>query len=152
MRNKSELAKENIPESITNSDLTINQNRTKTSNDRFIPQRKPTAHSWAEQAAMYSDTKDSAKKKNPNQIFQSLAGSNRSRILKFRSEYSSNKKQGNFDILNEPFGFGKSIVNEISKKVKEKRILPKRAEKVLDAPGLINDYYLNLIDWGANNL
>lgn len=32
------------------------------------------------------------------------------------------------------------------------RNLPKRAEKVLDAPGLINDYYLNLIDWGCNNL
>lgn len=30
--------------------------------------------------------------------------------------------------------------------------LPKKAEKVLDAPGLINDYYLNLIDWGCNNL
>ena len=32
------------------------------------------------------------------------------------------------------------------------RTLPKRAEKVLDAPGLINDYYLNLIDWGSNNI
>lgn len=36
--------------------------------------------------------------------------------------------------------------------VRSKRTLPKRAEKVLDAPGLINDYYLNLIDWGINNL
>ena len=24
--------------------------------------------------------------------------------------------------------------------------------KVLDAPGLIDDFYLNLLDWGFNNL
>lgn len=25
------------------------------------------------------------------------------------------------------------------------------AEKVLDAPDLIDDFYLNLVDWGSNN-
>ena len=30
--------------------------------------------------------------------------------------------------------------------------ITKKAEKVLDAPGLINDYYLNLLDWGKKNL
>lgn len=41
---------------------------------------------------------------------------------------------------------------KISKVEKKSNKLPKKAEQVLDAPGLINDYYLNLIDWGKKNL
>ena len=33
-----------------------------------------------------------------------------------------------------------------------KRILPDAPEKILDAPDLKDDYYLNLIDWGDNNI
>jgi cell division cycle protein 20 (cofactor of APC complex) len=38
-----------------------------------------------------------------------------------------------------------------SQKRRERR-LPKDAEKVLDAPGLVDDYYLNVLDWGKNNV
>jgi cell division cycle protein 20 (cofactor of APC complex) len=30
--------------------------------------------------------------------------------------------------------------------------LPQVADKVLDAPDLIDDFYLNLVDWGSNNI
>ncbi|KAI5172783.1 cell division cycle 20, cofactor of APC complex [Nematocida sp. LUAm3] len=33
-----------------------------------------------------------------------------------------------------------------------KRPLPKSPFRVLDAPSIINDYYLNLLDWGPNNI
>jgi len=32
------------------------------------------------------------------------------------------------------------------------RDIPAAAEKVLDAPGLIDDYYLNLLDWSSSNI
>ena len=32
------------------------------------------------------------------------------------------------------------------------RALPKSAEKVLDCPGLVDDYYLNLLDWSSTNV
>ena len=32
------------------------------------------------------------------------------------------------------------------------RVIPTTPERVLDAPGLIDDYYLNLLDWSATNL
>ena len=32
------------------------------------------------------------------------------------------------------------------------RVLPTNPEKILDAPDLMNDYYLNLLDWGNNNM
>lgn len=31
------------------------------------------------------------------------------------------------------------------------RHIPQQPEKILDAPGLLEDYYLNLLDWGSNN-
>ena len=32
------------------------------------------------------------------------------------------------------------------------RSLPKVADKILDAPDLLDDYYLNLLDWGSRNV
>ncbi|KAI0562477.1 cell division cycle 2 cofactor of APC complex [Gracilaria domingensis] len=31
------------------------------------------------------------------------------------------------------------------------RHIPQAPEKILDAPGLLEDFYLNLVDWGSNN-
>lgn len=41
---------------------------------------------------------------------------------------------------------------KINRSAKKAVKMTRKAEKVLDAPGLVNDYYLNLIDWGKNNL
>lgn len=38
------------------------------------------------------------------------------------------------------------------KKAKKERRINKVPAKVLDAPGLYDDYYLNLIDWSMTNL
>ncbi len=32
------------------------------------------------------------------------------------------------------------------------RSFPEKPEKILDAPEIKDDYYLNLLDWGANNI
>ena len=32
------------------------------------------------------------------------------------------------------------------------RVFPEKPEKILDAPDILNDYYLNLLDWGQNGI
>ncbi len=32
------------------------------------------------------------------------------------------------------------------------RAVPQAPERILDAPDLLDDYYLNLLDWGSNNV
>jgi cell division cycle protein 20 (cofactor of APC complex) len=32
------------------------------------------------------------------------------------------------------------------------RVVPQYPEKILDAPDIVDDYYLNLLDWGSNNV
>ena len=32
------------------------------------------------------------------------------------------------------------------------RSVPQAPERILDAPDLLDDYYLNLLDWGSNNM
>jgi hypothetical protein len=32
------------------------------------------------------------------------------------------------------------------------RCIPQYPEKILDAPDLVDDYYLNLLDWNASNV
>lgn len=32
------------------------------------------------------------------------------------------------------------------------RHIPQKPEKILDAPGMLEDFYLNLVDWGSNNI
>ena len=44
--------------------------------------------------------------------------------------------------------------NKISdyQRVKSTRHIPTAPEKILDCPDIVDDYYLNLIDWGSNNI
>ena len=39
----------------------------------------------------------------------------------------------------------------VDEKKKAKRRVPRKAERILDAPELLDDYYLNLVDWSISN-
>ncbi|GMN54684.1 hypothetical protein TIFTF001_023797 [Ficus carica] len=41
---------------------------------------------------------------------------------------------------------------DLSKRVKPQRFIPRSAERTLDAPDIIDDFYLNLLDWGRSNV
>ncbi|KAG0251139.1 ubiquitin-protein transferase activating protein [Mortierella polycephala] len=43
-------------------------------------------------------------------------------------------------------------LNSSSSLIIKKRTIPTSPEKVLDAPGLADDYYLNLLDWSCSNI
>lgn len=77
---------------------------------------------------------------------QELGSQKSSKILLYRQQ--SNEALSVFDQI-------QSIQSKISKTIsitKPKRFLPQIPEKILDAPELVDDYYLNLLDWGSNNL
>lgn len=72
------------------------------------------------------------------------------RILNFKK----NKEEADLrpSLIDKVNGVYQKAQENIDLKKKNKRIIPKHPEKILDAPELVNDYYLNLIDWGSKNL
>ncbi|GMI71712.1 cell cycle switch protein 52 A1, FIZZY-related 2 [Hibiscus trionum] len=51
-----------------------------------------------------------------------------------------------------PFGLDESVPGISHSPVKAPRKVPKSPYKVLDAPALQDDFYLNLVDWSLNNV
>ena len=46
--------------------------------------------------------------------------------------------------------YSQNAAQKVAKKVF--RPLPQAPEKILDAPEMVDDYYLNLLDWGSTNV
>ncbi|KAK4375749.1 hypothetical protein RND71_006426 [Anisodus tanguticus] len=68
---------------------------------------------------------------------------NRTRILAFK-----NKPPTPVEAI--PNDFQSSV--QQAKPAKARRYIPQTSEKTLDAPDLVDDYYLNLLDWGSSNV
>ena len=47
--------------------------------------------------------------------------------------------------------YTQNAANERPPARRQFRHIPSAPERILDAPDLIDDYYLNLLDWGSNN-
>jgi len=92
----------------------------------------------------------------------SSPGRKDSSLFKYRSlsnnssdaQISSNLKGGEYPISATPGspGGGSSINRTLSSPKKPTRKISKTPYKVLDAPALQDDYYLNLVDWSHNNV
>ena len=63
-------------------------------------------------------------------------------LLKFKLENNNPKSD---------FNFSSSSFNELSSNYSKGRRVNKNPCKVLDAPALSDDFYLNLIDWSNDN-
>ncbi|KAK3198029.1 hypothetical protein Dsin_021444 [Dipteronia sinensis] len=71
---------------------------------------------------------------------------NRTRILSFK-----NKPPTPVELI--PQSHSKSTCSlHHSKPTKPPRRIPQKPEKILDAPDLVDDYHLNLLDWGSTNV
>ncbi|OEL24978.1 Cell division cycle 20.1, cofactor of APC complex [Dichanthelium oligosanthes] len=68
---------------------------------------------------------------------------NRTRILAFRNKPPEPENVSFADAAS---------TNLQAKPAKQRRHIPQSAERTLDAPDLVDDYYLNLLDWGSNNV
>ncbi|CAN4089409.1 unnamed protein product [Withania somnifera] len=116
--------------------------------DRFIPNRSAMDFDFAH----YMLTEGRKGKENPvvnspsreayrKQLAETF-NMNRTRILAFK---------------NKPPTPVEPIPNEFAsvqqaKTAKPRRYIPQTSERTLDAPDILDDYYLNLLDWGSSNV
>ncbi|KAH7538393.1 cell division cycle 20.2, cofactor of APC complex [Ziziphus jujuba] len=119
--------------------------------DRFIPNRSAMDFDYAH----YMLTEWRKGKENPAVAVSSPSreayrkqlaetfNMNRTRILAFK-----NKPPTPVEPI--PREFTNSLPHD--KLAKQRRHIPQTSERTLDAPELIDDYYLNLLDWGSCNV
>ncbi|KAK1262345.1 Protein FIZZY-RELATED 1 [Acorus gramineus] len=123
------------------------------SGDRFIPDRSSMDFDMAhylltegrkekENTSMCSPSKEAYRK-----CLASTLLNNQTRILAFKSKPPA-PNQG---IFNEVCS-SDTATSHLPKSAKPRRYIPQSAERTLDAPDLVDDYYLNLLDWGSNNV
>ncbi|KAK4758066.1 hypothetical protein SAY87_019367 [Trapa incisa] len=116
--------------------------------DRFIPNRSAMDFDYAhymlterkgkENPTAASSPSREAYRKQLAETFNM----NRTRILTFK-----NKPPTPVDPI--PHDFTSA---QPSKAAKSRRYIPQTSERTLDAPDLVDDYYLNLLDWGSSNV
>lgn len=113
--------------------------------DRFIPNRSAMDFSYAH----YMLTEGRKVKENPSgtshyqKQLAEVLNMNRTRILAFK-----NKPQPPVELI------PKHILSPPprSKSSKPRRHIPQSSERTLDAPDILDDLYLNLLDWGSGNV
>ena len=80
---------------------------------------------------------------------------NQKRILNFKNKKVNNNKE-NSNLLNQVSSIVCSKINQFERlhhaEQIHKREISSIPEKILDAPNLVDDYYLNLLDWGKKNV
>ncbi|GJN41327.1 hypothetical protein PR202_gn00685 [Eleusine coracana subsp. coracana] len=117
--------------------------------DRFIPDRSAMDMDMAH----YLLTEPRKGKENPaaspsKEVYRKLLAekllNNRTRILAFR-----NKPPEPENILTDLHA---DVASFQAKPTKQRRHIPQSADRTLDAPELVDDYYLNLLDWGSSNV
>ncbi|XP_030458774.1 cell division cycle 20.2, cofactor of APC complex-like isoform X1 [Syzygium oleosum] len=118
--------------------------------DRFIPNRSAMdfdyarslftlGKKWKEKSAVMSTSSDAYQK-----FLADALDMNRSRILAFK-----NKPPTPVELIPQSW---LSPATSQSKSAKPCRSIPKTCQRMLEAPYILDDYYLNLLDWGANNM
>lgn len=116
--------------------------------DRFIPNRAAMDFDFAnymltgrkiekESASPYSPWRESYRKQ-----LAEIFNVNRTRILAFKNK-PPNSLEGVKEI---------PPPSTTSKCAKRMRHISQSSERTLDAPELVDDYYLNLLDWGVTNI
>ncbi|GAA0167637.1 hypothetical protein Leryth_004639 [Lithospermum erythrorhizon] len=118
--------------------------------DRFIPNRSAMDFDYAH----YMLTESRKGKENPaasspsREAYQKRLAEtfnmNRPRILAFKNKPPTPVEAIPGEFL--------STVQQTTKPVKPRRHIPQTSERTLDAPDIMDDYYLNLLDWGSCNV
>ncbi|XP_064638574.1 cell division cycle protein 20 homolog [Lineus longissimus] len=121
------------------------------SQDRFIPNRATTDFSRAHFIMTNSENEnpdDSTEPDYQQKLSEAMGNQNQegSKILSFKQK-APPVPEGYHSQLKVLYSSSKSSVTKCS----SLRHIPQTSERILDAPELVNDYYLNLIDWSSNN-
>jgi cell division cycle protein 20 (cofactor of APC complex) len=125
--------------------------------DRFIPNRGAmdlaNAHFnlLKENNSNANNTSDSTESPTKAAFKSALAdnlGASKHRVLAFRNKAPA-PEDGYQNSLKVLYTQNKSKAQRAC--VKPQRHIPSAPERILDAPDLLDDYYLNLIDWSSSN-
>ncbi|CAN7041499.1 unnamed protein product, partial [Brassica rapa subsp. trilocularis] len=108
--------------------------------DRFIPNRAAMDFDYAHLALMEEREEEeeevsSSRKAYRKQLAETM-GLNRTRILAFTNKPPSST----------------SLHHQHQHQHEPPRRIPQRPERTLDAPGLVDDFYLNVLDWSSANV
>jgi cell division cycle 20, cofactor of APC complex len=122
------------------------------SGDRFIPNRSVMVFDYCHHEA-YQDKDNFAEEKSLSSskyyqcIMESLSPPRNRRLLPLFEASDSPPP------VSSPFRGGREIDSQSKSPLKKQlvRNLPMIASRVLDAPDLVDDYYLNLLHWGSSN-
>lgn len=124
------------------------------SGDRFIPNRScmdlEVSHFnlSSNTSSLHEDTSPS-KEQYKNSIAKSLFNSDdNAKILSFKEKPPA-APQGSESSMRVLYSQNNKSA---ASKPKPSRYVPQVPEKILDAPELLDDYYLNLLDWSSNNI
>ncbi|KAK9271595.1 hypothetical protein L1049_001957 [Liquidambar formosana] len=115
--------------------------------DRFIPNRSAMDFDYAH----YMLTEARKGKENP-----AVSSPSREAYRKQLAETFNMNRTRILAFKNKPPTPVESIPHEFSslhqaKSSKPRRNISQTSERTLDAPDLVDDYYLNLLDWGSGN-
>ncbi|XP_043696345.1 cell division cycle 20.1, cofactor of APC complex-like [Telopea speciosissima] len=116
--------------------------------DRFIPNRAAMDFDFAR----YMMTEGRKVKENPlasspskgayQKLLAEVFNMNRTRILAFKDKPPTPVELFPTEVYS----------SQQLKSVKPRRHIPQSSERTLDAPDILDDYYLNLLDWGSSNI
>ncbi|KAF8980659.1 ubiquitin-protein transferase activating protein [Entomortierella lignicola] len=136
--------------------------------DRFIPNRSATNMSSTQVkldlvrhpsfSGSSADTTDEASIAYNQQIAEACGINLDSRMLAFSAEPPSLDSISNSSIGSaananrKVYSRHPSFTRSSSNLSLKKRTILTSAERILDAPGLMDDYYLNLLDWSCSNM
>ncbi|OMJ16867.1 WD repeat-containing protein slp1 [Smittium culicis] len=129
----------------------IPQNSSQAKFDRFIPNRDSSTLAAGQFNLSQKDSPlilDSNLSEYQSEVAKACGLTLNSRILTFGAEAPVSDKEDYSKFINR----NPSSKISASSKLSNKRRILTTPERILDAPGLVDDYYLNLLHWSADNL
>ncbi|KAL1565466.1 cell division cycle 20.2, cofactor of APC complex-like [Salvia divinorum] len=124
----------------------IQRRNSKENLDRFIPNRSAMDFDYANYMLTGKENPSTSSSPSREAYRKQLAETfnmNRTRILAFK-----NKPPTPVEAIPSDFS---SAAHQV-KSAKPCRHIPQTCERTLDAPDIVDDYYLNLLDWGSSNV
>ncbi|CAH8361921.1 unnamed protein product [Eruca vesicaria subsp. sativa] len=122
------------------------RNNSKGNFDRFIPNRSAMDFDYAHFALTEGRGEEekeelSSSRRAYNKSLAETLNLNRTRILAFMNKPYS--KEASASSLH---------LQQFKPPLKPPRRIPNSPDRILDAPGIVDDFYLNILDWGSANM
>jgi len=88
---------------------------------------------------------------NDSSSYWATSNPSETRVLAFKKKAPA-PKEGHTNSLQVLYSATRNLDASTNKATKTTRHIPSAPERILDAPDLMDDYYLNIMDWGDSNV